>query len=225
MLANPAPADWPMWRRTLNNWGYSPLDEIDTRNVAQLKLVWTRPLGDGGYQEGTPLVHDGILFFPNPGRRHSSVERRDRRLHLGASAHGARGRRRVLPGGRDQPQPRDLRQLDSRQRRGRLCLRAERAHRRARLGNAHPRLPDRREEQLGPDHRQRQGHLGPQLRARGRPRGLRHHGVRREDRPASCGARARSRSPASPATKAGATFRTRSAGTSACGWCRASIRS
>ena len=50
MLANPPPADWPMWRRTLNNWGYSPLDEIDTRNVAQLKLVWTRPLADGGYQ-------------------------------------------------------------------------------------------------------------------------------------------------------------------------------
>src|SRR5262245_60814967 len=67
MLANPAPADWLMWRRTLNSWGYSPLDQIDTRNVAQLKLVGTRPLGDGGYQEGTPLVHDGILYFPNPG--------------------------------------------------------------------------------------------------------------------------------------------------------------
>src|SRR5687768_11129239 len=66
MLANPAPADWPMWRRTLNNWGYSPLDGIDTRNVATLKMVWTRPLGEGAYQEGTPLVHDGIMYFPNP---------------------------------------------------------------------------------------------------------------------------------------------------------------
>ena len=66
MLANPPPGDWLMWRRTLNSWGYSPLDDIDTRNVAQLRLVWTRPLGDGGYQEGTPLVHDGIMFFPNP---------------------------------------------------------------------------------------------------------------------------------------------------------------
>ena len=66
MLASPPAADWPMWRRTLNNWGYSPLDEIDRRNVSQLRLVWTRPLSDGGYQEGTPLVHDGILFFPNP---------------------------------------------------------------------------------------------------------------------------------------------------------------
>ena len=28
MLRDPAPADWPMWRRTLDGWGYSPLDEI-----------------------------------------------------------------------------------------------------------------------------------------------------------------------------------------------------
>ena len=65
MLANPDPADWPMWRRTLDNWGYSPLDSINRRNVAQLSLVWSRPLADGD-QEGTPLVHDGILYFPNP---------------------------------------------------------------------------------------------------------------------------------------------------------------
>jgi alcohol dehydrogenase (cytochrome c) len=65
MLANPDPADWPMWRRTLNNWGYSPLDQITRRNVASMRLVWTRPLTQGD-QEGTPLVHDGIMYFPNP---------------------------------------------------------------------------------------------------------------------------------------------------------------
>jgi len=65
MLANPAAADWPMWRRTLNNWGYSPLSEIGRRNVAQLRMVWTRPL-NGGDQEGTPLVYGGIMYFPNP---------------------------------------------------------------------------------------------------------------------------------------------------------------
>ena len=65
MLANPNPADWLMWRRTLNNWGYSPLDQINRRNVGDLRMVWTRPLANGD-QEGTPLVHDGILFFPNP---------------------------------------------------------------------------------------------------------------------------------------------------------------
>jgi alcohol dehydrogenase (cytochrome c) len=66
MLAKPDAADWPMWRRTLNNWGYSPLDQVTRRNVAQLRMVWTRPLTNGD-QEGTPLIHDGILYFPNPG--------------------------------------------------------------------------------------------------------------------------------------------------------------
>jgi alcohol dehydrogenase (cytochrome c) len=65
MLASPDAADWPMWRRTLNNWGYSPLDEIGRRNVGSLRMVWTRPLNVGD-QEGTPLVYDGIMFFPNP---------------------------------------------------------------------------------------------------------------------------------------------------------------
>jgi alcohol dehydrogenase (cytochrome c) len=65
MLQNPDPADWLMWRRTLNHWGYSPLDEINRRNVRQLRLVWTRPLATG-VQEGTPLVYDGVMYFPNP---------------------------------------------------------------------------------------------------------------------------------------------------------------
>jgi len=65
MLRTPDPADWLMWRRTLNSWGYSPLDQIDRSNVARLQLVWSRPLGPG-LQEGTPLVHDGVMFMPNP---------------------------------------------------------------------------------------------------------------------------------------------------------------
>ncbi|HEX6997883.1 MAG TPA: PQQ-binding-like beta-propeller repeat protein [Gammaproteobacteria bacterium] len=65
MLRNPDPADWLMWRRTLDSWGYSPLDQINRRNVSQLRLVWTRTLAPGD-QEGTPLVYDGVMYFPNP---------------------------------------------------------------------------------------------------------------------------------------------------------------
>jgi alcohol dehydrogenase (cytochrome c) len=64
-LRNPAPADWLMWRRTLNSWGYSPLQEITPNNVRNMRMVWTRALG-AGIQEGTPLVHDGVMYFPNP---------------------------------------------------------------------------------------------------------------------------------------------------------------
>jgi alcohol dehydrogenase (cytochrome c) len=65
MLQKPDPADWLMWRRTLDSWGYSPLNQINRANVAQLKQVWMHGIGPG-VQEGTPLVHDGILYFPNP---------------------------------------------------------------------------------------------------------------------------------------------------------------
>ncbi|WP_305098104.1 outer membrane protein assembly factor BamB family protein [Croceibacterium aestuarii] len=65
MIQNPDPADWLSWRRTLDSWGYSPLDEINKGNVDQLRLVWVRPL-EAGHQEGTPLVHDGRMFFPGP---------------------------------------------------------------------------------------------------------------------------------------------------------------
>jgi PQQ-dependent dehydrogenase (methanol/ethanol family) len=64
-LSTPAPGDWLMWRRTLNSWGYSPLDQINRGNVRQLAMVWSRPLAPG-IQEGTPLVHDGVMFMPNP---------------------------------------------------------------------------------------------------------------------------------------------------------------
>ena len=55
-----------MWRRTLDSWGYSPLDQIDRDNVGDLRMVWTRAMMREGRQQGTPLVHDGVLYMPNP---------------------------------------------------------------------------------------------------------------------------------------------------------------
>src|SRR5512144_198990 len=52
VLQNPPAADWLMWRRTLNSWGYSPLQDITPANVRTLRMVWTRALGPG-LQEGT----------------------------------------------------------------------------------------------------------------------------------------------------------------------------
>ena len=66
MLQDPAPADWLMWRRTLNSWGYSPLDQIARENVGELRMVWSRALAAGS-QQGTPLVYDGVMYMPNPG--------------------------------------------------------------------------------------------------------------------------------------------------------------
>ena len=66
MLENPSPGDWLMWRRTLNSWGFSPLTQIDRSNVAGLQLAWSIELDDTPSQEGIPLVHDGIMYFPAP---------------------------------------------------------------------------------------------------------------------------------------------------------------
>ena len=33
MLADPPASEWLMFRRTLDSWGYSPLDQIDGTNV------------------------------------------------------------------------------------------------------------------------------------------------------------------------------------------------
>ena len=47
MLQEPSPDDWLMWRRTLDSWGYSPLDQIDRENVDELRMVWSRALVPG----------------------------------------------------------------------------------------------------------------------------------------------------------------------------------
>ena len=65
MLQDPAPADWLTWRRTSDGWGYSPLEQIDRRNVGDLRMVWSRALSAGS-QEGTPLVYNGVMYMPNP---------------------------------------------------------------------------------------------------------------------------------------------------------------
>ena len=63
MLQNPAASDWLMWRRTLDSWGYSPLDQVNRDNVGELRMVWTRDLAVGT-GEITPLAYDGVLYVP-----------------------------------------------------------------------------------------------------------------------------------------------------------------
>ena len=65
MLHDPDPADWLMWRRTLDSWGYSPLDQINRGNVGNLRMVWSRALAQGR-QQGTPLAYSGVMYMPNP---------------------------------------------------------------------------------------------------------------------------------------------------------------
>ena len=60
-LAAPPVEDWLLWRRTLDDIGFSPLKQITKANVANLKLAWSWSLA-AGPNETSPLVHDGVLF-------------------------------------------------------------------------------------------------------------------------------------------------------------------
>ncbi len=64
-LADPAPGDWLMYRRTLDGWGYSPLDQIDRTNVHELRLAWVWAMDDGVNQP-TPLVRGGVMYLTHP---------------------------------------------------------------------------------------------------------------------------------------------------------------
>jgi alcohol dehydrogenase (cytochrome c) len=69
MLRNPPPGDWLNWRRTDNGWGYSPLTQINRKNVKDLKVAWTFSMDSSpdAVNETTPLVHDGVMFLWNFG--------------------------------------------------------------------------------------------------------------------------------------------------------------
>ena len=65
-LANPAPADWLMYRRTYDSQGYSPLAEINTENVAGLKPLWTFSTGLREGHQAPPVVNGGAMFVTTP---------------------------------------------------------------------------------------------------------------------------------------------------------------
>ncbi len=71
-LAKPPAADWLSWRRTRDGQGYSPLDQVNRRNVKTLTLAWALAMRDGSNQV-TPLVHDGIMYLTHPGNMIQAV--------------------------------------------------------------------------------------------------------------------------------------------------------
>src|ERR1700730_16486551 len=66
MLENPDPADWLNFRRTLDGWGYSPLNQINKQNAQQLQIAWSWGVLPGS-AASTPLVSNGVMSLPNPG--------------------------------------------------------------------------------------------------------------------------------------------------------------
>ncbi len=63
-VATANPNDWPEYHRTGAAWRYSPLSQINTKNIGKLKIAWIHQPGDitGGLQ-ATPIVVDGVLYY------------------------------------------------------------------------------------------------------------------------------------------------------------------
>jgi quinohemoprotein ethanol dehydrogenase len=59
-------ADWMSYGRTYSEQRFSPLKQIRETNVSQLKPAWEFDLDTFRGQEETPLVVDGVMFFPTP---------------------------------------------------------------------------------------------------------------------------------------------------------------
>ena len=57
------PDNWPQYHRSHNAWRFSPLAQIDKRNVARLRVAWIHQPGviTHGLQ-ATPIVVDGVLY-------------------------------------------------------------------------------------------------------------------------------------------------------------------
>ena len=75
-LQSPADGDWLMYRRTYDSWGYSPLDQITTANVADLEPVWLLSTGVTSGHESPPVVNDGVMFITTPEDRVIAVDAR-----------------------------------------------------------------------------------------------------------------------------------------------------
>ena len=67
----PSPNDWRVTGGSPGNTRYSPLDQINTGNVAQLRVTWIYHTGDlpadgHGEIQATPIVVNGVLYATTP---------------------------------------------------------------------------------------------------------------------------------------------------------------
>ena len=58
--------DWPHYAGDYSGRRYSPLKDINTSNVAQLRPVWMYQTNDLHQFETSPVVADGVMYISEP---------------------------------------------------------------------------------------------------------------------------------------------------------------
>jgi alcohol dehydrogenase (cytochrome c) len=61
-IARPKQGEWPSYHGRLSANRHSPLDHINTRNVATLEPKWIHEMGGTRALQMTPLVVDGVMY-------------------------------------------------------------------------------------------------------------------------------------------------------------------
>ena len=61
--------DWPSYGNSAKGTRYSPLDQINTDNAAEIELAWTYRTGAGGAFKATPLMVGELLYMCTGGNR------------------------------------------------------------------------------------------------------------------------------------------------------------
>src|SRR5205085_12549560 len=64
-IRNPEPGDWLTYNGSLTGNRYSPLEQVNTSNVARLAPKWIFPIDHFGL-ETTPVVADGVMYVTAP---------------------------------------------------------------------------------------------------------------------------------------------------------------
>jgi len=62
-LHNPESGDWMSYRRSYDVTAFSPLDDINRRNVDDLRVVWSYSMRDGSRWLATPIIANGLMFI------------------------------------------------------------------------------------------------------------------------------------------------------------------
>jgi alcohol dehydrogenase (cytochrome c) len=73
MLLKPSANDWLMFSRTYDAQRFSPLEQINTKNVGQLREVFKKEL-PSGVQESIPIVYRGVMYVLLPGNTMQALD-------------------------------------------------------------------------------------------------------------------------------------------------------
>jgi alcohol dehydrogenase (cytochrome c) len=73
-LKKPEDANWLLFRRTYDGWGYSPLEEINRENVSRLVPVWSFATSQVEGHQAPPIVNNGVMFVATPGNQVIALE-------------------------------------------------------------------------------------------------------------------------------------------------------